>query len=504
MRRELVMGVDVGSTGVKAGLFDRDLVEPVATAAVHYVAHQPSAGISEHSAELLTGSSVAAMRQLAAKLSDTDQVVAIAVCAMMSGGIPIDRRGEALAPYTTTLDQRSDRWLLDNTRQHGDRIFQMTGSAQPVLAAKISWLQEALGGDFRKVAKVLPAGPFVAGRLAGLDAGNAFIDPTYLWMTGLADVRKDSWSSDLADLLSIDASLLPDIRASTDIVGTLDEAVAAETGLVAGTPVVAGSGDQLAGYLGAGLNRPGKAADVAGTYASFAIATAKFSPALVQRHECVRAAIPGLWFTQSFVAGAGLNAGWFCASVVEGRGLDEGASHSDLLDRLSHDAADLPPGADGVFFVPHLGGQAFPLVPTMRGAWLGLSWNHRRDHMFRALLEGLAYEHRLSFQERSAQPGFAKPEEVITYGGGAANALWRQIKADVMGVPYRRLPIADPAARGCAMLAAAGIGMVTNIAEDAPPSLFAGERVEPNADNHAAYRTLVERYDALVRALPAV
>jgi len=504
MARELVMGLDVGSTGVKAALFDpvsdRSLSEPVATATVHYVAHQPTAGISEHAGELLVTASVAAMRELRQTAGPDDQLAAIAVDAMMSGAIPVDADGVALAPYTTTLDRRSDPWLLAATRQHGERIFGFTGSTQPVMAAKIAWLQQALGPGFDRVAKVLPAGPFVAGRLANLPASDSFIDPTYLWMTGLADVRRDQWAIELTGLLAVDPRLLPTIRHSTDVIGHLDNTIASETGWSAGTPIVAGCGDQLAGYLGAGVNRPGMACDVAGTYAVFAVATDHFDAALAQRFECVRAAIPGLYYTQSMVAGGGLNNGWFCASVIEGQGLDEGGRDAGLPERLSRAAAQLPPGAEGLFFIPHLGGQALPLAPDLRGAWLGLHWSHRRAHLFRAVLESNAYEHALSLQEREHQPGFVRPAEVITYGGGAANAVWRQIKADVLGVPYRRLTSADPAARGCALLAAAGAGLIDDLA-GASAAQADADLAQPDARAHAAYVALTQRYEKMLQTL---
>jgi len=507
MARELVMGIDVGSTGVKAVLFDpqsdRLLSEPLASATVSYVAHQPTAGISEHAGELLVASSVRAMRELrqTAVLGATDRLAGIAVCGMISGALPIDADGQALAPYTTTLDRRSDPWLLPASAQHGAQIFGYTGSTQPVMAAKIAWLRTALGARSDRVAKVVPAGSWVAGRLAQLPAGESFIDPTYLWMTGLADVRRDRWADELTELLAVAPTLLPAIRNSTDIIGSLDQTVAAETGWLAGTPIVAGCGDQPAGYLGAGVNCPGMAADVAGTYAVFAVATDCFDAALTQRCECVRAAIPGLYYTQSLVAGGGLNNGWFCAAVLEGRSLEAGARDTDMEATLSRAAAALPPGAEGLFFVPHLGGQALPLAPALRGAWLGLHWSHRREHLFRAVLESIAFEHRLSLQERSLHGGFVPPQAVITYGGGARNAVWRQIKADVLGIAYRRLSISDAAARGCALVAAAGVGLIEDMAASASAILTESEQTQPDAQAHSQYAALVERYEKILHTL---
>jgi len=510
MARELVMGIDVGSTGVKAALFapvsDPLLREPLASATVPYVAHQPSAGISEHAGELLLASSVRAMRELhqTAAVQPTDHLGGIAVCAMISGVLPVAADGRALAPYTTTLDRRADPWLLAASTQHGAQIFACTGSTQPVMAAKIAWLRTALGTGFDRVDKVLPAGPWVAGRLANLPVGESFIDPTYLWMTGLADAQHDRWDEALTELLEVAPSLLPAIGHSTDIIGGLDETIAAETGWLAGTPIVAGCGDQAAGYLGAGVNRPGMAADVAGTYAVFAVATDRFDATLAQRVECVRAAIPGLYYTQSLVAGGGLNNGWFCASVIEGRALDADGRDLDMEASLSRAAGALAPGAEGLFFVPHLGGQALPLASALRGAWLGLHWSHRREHLFRAVLESIAYEHRLSLAERSLQPGFVQPQAVITYGGGAGNAVWQQIKADVLGIPYQRLGISDAAARGCALVAAAGVGLIDDMAASTATVLTEGTPTQPDAQAHAQYAALVDRYEKILRTLAAV
>jgi xylulokinase len=502
MMGAVFIGVDVGSTGVKVGIFDETLLHPVATGSAHYVAHQPVDGVSEHDGGLLYDAACRAIRSavVASDLAPS-RFAGLAVCGMMSGTIPIGMDGQPTGPYTTTLDQRASKWLMDGVRKHGSAIGEQTGSAQPVFAAKIQWIRDEMPDVFRRTAKFMTAGSFVASKLAGLSGSEGFIDPTYLWMTGLADVKMERWSGELCRLLGIDEDCLPSITPSESRIGTLDASTAACTGLVAGMPVYAGCGDQLAGFLGAGLLQPGMAADVAGTYAVFAVTSASFGFDNSGSYETIKAAGADIWVTQSFVAGGGLNNGWFLNSVLNGIRLDEKlAGLEELRDGLEEAARLLPPGSENLIFVPHLGGQALPPRPDVRGAWIGLNWAHRREHLYRAMLEGLAYSHSLSLQRRRQADGYAEPSLVITFGGGARSRLWTQIKADVLGIPFRVLDHDSPATRGCAILAAAGAGK-SLAASAAVEELYNEAAVQPSPDAHAIYSALTGDYAEAVDAL---
>jgi xylulokinase len=219
----------------------------------------------------------------------------------------------------------------------------------------------------RRVEKFVILAGYVAARMAGLPADEAFVDTTYLTATGIADVARATWSEDLCASLSIPLAKLPRIVSSTEVIGSLTPESAARCGLLAGTPIVAGAGDQPAGFLGAGLVRPGMLIDVAGTYPVLSLCTDRFVPDMEGRTvEVWPSAMPGLWHAMTFIIGGGLTHRWFADMVGHGEGADPSAQAREYAD-LDAAAGALPPGSEGVLFLPHLGGRACP--PDTARSW---------------------------------------------------------------------------------------------------------------------------------------
>jgi xylulokinase len=250
--------------------------------------------------------------------------------------------------------------------------------------------------------------------------------------------------------------------------------------------------------------------DTAGTAAVLAGCTDTFMAD--EKHRALltmRSVIPGLWHPLAYVAGGGEALRWFRDTFYAARA---GAPRNEtaeertqgLYERLLALAETAPAGSDGLFFSPHLGGRICPAAPEMRGAWVGFSWGHTQAHFFRAILESVAYEYAFYLRIlREAIPGLALTE-TRAIGGGARGALWNQIKADVLNVPYQRLQRAEFGSWGSAMIAGKAAGIFDDLAAVAAAHAQpAGAPLRPRPAEHAAYEPLVARYVALQEQLLA-
>ncbi len=496
MSQDYLIGVDLGTSAVKTTLFDTDGTA-IAQATREASLYQPAPGVAEQRGENFYDATLETVREVVsqAALSST-AVAAIGFDGQMGGAMAIDRAWRAITPwYTSTLDTRYQPYLNQMLRANGDRLMELSG-ALPLAAPRMQWWKTEHPELYKRIHKVLILANYVAGRMADLSGDEAFIDPSYLTFIGLSDTARRAWSDELADLWGLSLDKLPRIVPATTIVGHLTEAAARACGLAAGVPLVAGAGDQVAGFLGAGLVEVGQLIDVAGTFPVFGTCLDRFL--VDRRYEMLQSLAGPLsdshWYLMMYISGGGLTHRWFShqfAGLEKERAEAEGATVYQLLDAQ---AAHVPPGAEGLLFIPHLVGRACPSDPAVRGAWLGFTWTHQKPHFYRALLESIAYD----FAQALAVLGEYFPQvafhEVSVIGGGANSDLWNQIKADVLGLPYVRLPQADRATLGCAIMAGHAVGLYPDMAETARRFARATDRVEPRPAYHRHYRGYVAAY----------
>lgn len=500
MKEEYVIGVDIGTAGTKAGLFD-STGRLMAKAYEESRLHHPRPGWVEQEMADFYRSAVATVRQTMAQSGvDPSRVAALAICGQMSGIGMIDENWEPVARYDSWLDTRCEPYIRFMQQQGGQEVLRKTG-CPPTYAhgAKIMWWKEERPEVFRKVAKFVVPGSFVAGKMGGLRASEAFVDFTYLHYSGLADIQKISWDHELCRFFGVPIEKLPRIVRPTDTIGYLTPEAARDCGLLAGTPIVAGAGDTTSSYLGAGVVETGILFDVAGTASVLASCTTSYSPDL--RHGtimCTRSAIDGLWNPIAFINGGGLCLRWFreeIAKLETSRAEEQGQDPYEFLDRL---AAEVPPGSDGLLFVPHLGGRVLPAQPNLRGSWVGFSWGQKKGHFYRSILESIAYEYYYYLKIMTELYPEMHFREVRALGGGAKSRLWNQIKADVLNVPYVQVTQEEPAILGCALIAGKAVGMFSDLAKTSQRIVQVRNRVEPRADSHAFYREYAETYIQLI------
>jgi xylulokinase len=329
---------------------------------------------------------------------------------------------------------------------------------------------------------------FVAGRLCGLGADDAYVDFTHLHFSGLADASAGAWSAELAGAIGVDLDKLPRIVAPTDRIGGLTADAARDCGLRPGTPVAAGLGDTAAGMLGAGVVRPGQLLDTAGTASVLGLSTSEFRPDVATRTlVLMRGAVPGQWISLAYLAGGDLL-----------RWLQEVLGGAPLEQLVAEAAAAT---ADGLLFVPHLGGRILPAAPAARGSWIGLDFSHTRGDLVRAALESVAFEYAGFLQRALELYPDTVPLDVRVIGGGSDDRLWNGIKAAALDLSYVRLQRESFSCWGSALVAAAAVGAVDDLGAAALTATAERERVDPDPTLRSLYAGRLRDYRSVVDLL---
>ncbi len=393
MTQKYLIGVDLGTSSTKAGLYDTD-GHLLADATVDVPLYYPAPGVVEQENDDFYRTAAETVSNCVRDSGvDPRDIAAIAFDSQMAGVGSITDSYEPATRFDSWLDMRCQPYIAYLNDHHAEMITRLTGCAPTCdHGPKIMWWQRERPEEYANVAKFLMPSAYVAGKMAGLTADQAFMDYTFIHFSGLSDNQAGTWSTEICEALDIDMDRLPEIVEPWRVIGEVTEEAAREFGLAAGTPIAAGCGDTAANALGAGVVRPGMVFDVAGTASVLAGCTDTFV-ADVEHGALLtmRSVIPGLWNPLAYIAGGGQALRWFRdefeLEAVAGK--DPDAAYAAMI----AEAMDVPPGADGLFFSPHLGGRICPATPEMRGAWLGFSWGHSRAHFFRAVLESVAYEY---------------------------------------------------------------------------------------------------------------
>ena len=480
-----VMGIDLGTSQVKAGLYRQDGTM-IATAAMPVPLRQPAVGRAEQDLDDLRNAAAQASRRcMGDSGTRAEAVQALAIVGQMAGVGLVDRQHRPLAPYDSWLDTRCADITAELGQRLGERITATAGCPPTIsIGPKMAWWQRYEPRTCDDAASFVTAAGYVAGTAAGLRGDQAFIDPTYLHFTSVANGAADDWDGELVTAVGLDQRLLPRIVASTDIVGHLTFDAAELFGLPRGLPIAAGCGDTAASALGAGVLDPGEAFDVAGTAAVFGICRESYVSDPTTTLMIMRAALPGRWYALAYVAGAGQLIDWTC------RELFGEVDSDDAYHRLGAAADAASAGSGGIIVSPHVSGRVAPAAPAMRGAVIGLSSISTREDLARATLESIAFEYR-RYAELSRTADRSRPaRHIIGMGGGARSATWNQIKADVLQIPYRPVIGVDAGTRGAAAVAMTAIG-------DRVPPLPAtayGPTAKPHTGSREAYDDLYRRY----------
>jgi len=487
MPEKAVLGIDLGTQSTKAALVALD-GRPLGSHAVPVDFTRPKPGWGEQPAETLVESAVAAIATLVGRFSDVD-VVGISIAAQMGGAIGIDADFRPLTPHELWLDTRADQDRAELLEAFGEEIQAKNGIIPFVTPRVCRWLRldPALGDS---LARVVAPGGYLAGRLTGARADDAVCDRTQANLFGCFDVGNNSWDEDLAARSGLPPRLLPRIADAFEIVGGISAEIAGRTGLKPGTPVAAGMGDGTGGWLAAGGIRPGICIDTSGSSAHFAVTVDRFTSDPSGLLTCMPSAAPGRFYLLGFTTGTGLAHKWLRDSY--GRSYEE-------LESL---ARAVPSGSNGIIAVPHFNGRVSPFEAAMKGAFIGFDDKTGPGDFYRALLEAGAYELKgwLAAAQRLAPD--LRLSTVVNVGGGAQNALWNQIKADVTGLTLRTAQPEVNAARGAALAAGVATGTVDLWTNDwFAPAYLGAQMFSADAGSAERYAAWSDSYGRLIDQL---
>ncbi len=487
----LLLGLDIGTSGGRAILFD-PAGRPVAQATERWAPHVPRADWAQLDAEAIWASALGMLRAVQARAPE-GRLAAMAVSAQLTT-VFLDAAGAPVFPVLPWLDRRAEaeaRLLEAEAGREGLAAVAGRRAAAERPAAIARWLQRHEPAAWSRTACVCTLKDFLVFRLTGRLA----TDEPHASYSLLFDVTRRRWDAGLCALAGVPAGRLPEVLPSPALAGRVHGAAAEQSGLPAGIPVAAGGPDGTLAALGAGLTMPAVGVDVAGTTdVVFACLSApKLDPkggVVANAHAC-----PDRWLLGGPTTTTGGMLAWFAEHV---------AGETDF-ERLMREAAGLPPGAEGVRCLPALSGERTPVWDAgARAAFAGLGLAHRRAHLVRAILEACACVVR---RVHAAIAGLGEVvEEMRLVGGAAESPLWAQIRADVLGLPVRRMPVRDASALGAAMLAAVAAGLFPDVVTAAQAMSGGGELLCPDAAAHARYEEVYaafERMQALLRGLEA-
>ena len=485
-----LLGIDSSTTATKALLIDA-AGGVVAVASTSYPFERPRPGWTEQRPDQFWDGTVKSIRAALDKAGATGQdVAAVGLTGQMHGMCLLDGHGEVIRPAILWNDQRTVRQCEAISQAIGaQRVLDITGN--PVLtgftAPKILWTRENEPDAYRRVAKVLLPKDYVRYRLSG----EFFSDVSDASGTSLLNVRDRQWSDEALVALDIPRAWLPEVTESPVVSSRVSREAAAVTGLLAGTPIVGGAGDQAAGAVGSGIVREGLVSIALGTSGVVFAASDAYRVEREGRLHAFCHAVPGMWHLMGVMLSAAGSFQWYHDSVAPDLSFDD----------LTAEAAGAPTGAEGLLFLPYLTGERMPYPdPAARGAWVGLTVRHGRGHLTRAVLEGVGYGLKDGFELMRAA-GLGAAEQVRVSGGGAKSALWRGILASILDANLATVNTTEGAAYGAALLAGVGAGVWPDVraACDRTVRVTGEDRADPAAV--ATYRSAYPLYHGLYAAL---
>ncbi len=479
-----ILTFDLGTTACKTTLFDLK-GQILAQAEKEYLLYHPQPMWAEQEAEDWWEAAVETCRQVLA--GQEAEVLGIGLSSQRETMVPISKDGKPLSRAIVWMDRRAHREAEELSRQAGrENLHQRTGMIpdSTFSATKLFWWQRHAQAIMREAVTFLQPKEYLAFRLTGVAA----TEPSLASRTMLYDIRKGEWCQDLVELVGLRPEQLPPLVSSTDVVGKLTAQAAEILGLPSGVPVVAGGGDRQCEALGAGISGQ-LAMESTGTTSNLSFATAQLPAELDARVVSSCHALPGQWLIEQGLTTTGSILRWYRDNFAGPERMaaeDLGISTYDLISRQ---AANAKAGANKLLLLPFfMGAKATRWNPDARGVVFGLTLDHGRKELARAVMEGVAYELRACLDVLAGMKML--PERIVLMGGGSKGELWNQIKANVTGFAVGLPRQTEAASLGAFILAGAGIGLFLDPAATS-------QSINPVVRHFEVNRREKETYDGL-------
>ena len=506
---DTLLGIDIGTTGVKAALFAAEDGRALSSAFVDYPLYHPHPGWAEQNPEDWWQATLVTIKRCLTEGEKEGalpaEVRGVGLSGQMHGVVLLDEDYKVLRPCIIWSDQRSEaqsRWMTEHVG--ASRLIDLVSNpALPGFSApKALWVRDNEPEIFARARVMLLPKDYIRFRLTGTLA----MEISDAAGTCLFDVQHGTWSREVLEAIGFDPTLLPPVVPAAAIAGVITPEVEQSTGLPAGTLVAGGGADNACGAVGNGVVRAGLALVSIGT--SGVVLAHTDRPQVdrsgpVPRIHTFNHAVPGAWYLMGVTQAAGLSLRWLRDNI----GLPERAlerwTELDAYALLTREAEGAPAGSHGLLFLPYLQGERTPhLDAYARGGWIGLTSSHDRRDLVRSVLEGVAFSLKDCFSI-IAEQGLSL-EQVRATGGGAKSHLWRQIIADVLDVELVTTSAQEGPAFGAALLAGVASGIYGSIAQACDATVRVVERTMPRPAEARVYANLYEQFRALYPALKPI
>jgi len=498
MKETLLMSVDLGTSFIKAGVYNPDSI-CVAESSEPVRDYRPAPGIFIQKGDELFDSVLTCIKSVCVLIGDrAAHVEAIAFTGQMAGFMGVSKDWDDITTWSCSLDSRympyADRQMIELK----DSFYSISGTNFPQMAPKFAWFSNEFPDKAKKIAKYLMISGYVIGRIGGLSIDEAIMDKSYTSWTGLADVQNGTWSSEICSAVGINQENLPKIVDCNTVCGRLSPEYAVLTGLKSGIPLVAGAGDKIAGCLGSATVEDGEMVLEASSYGEISCCVSDFRPDITERRfDILPSAIPGKFFATHFAAGSGITLDWFVNNFAKSSNQDLG----EAFKKLEKEIVNLKPGCDGLTAIGLLGGSSMPSDGDLRGMWMGFDWSHKPEHFYRALIESYTYDFSLAINRvKALYPEYNSPV-VKMIGGGAKSPAWLQMSADIEGKDYVTVNRKDVSMWGACILAGNAVGLFKDMRETAKQHIKIKEIYKPDPSRKNIYEKQRDLYGQLLTEL---
>ncbi|MDO4788456.1 MAG: xylulokinase [Johnsonella sp.] len=489
---KVLLGIDIGTSSCKTALFNEE-GKLLSSASSAYLVYYPKAGYAQQDPVDWWKAVCRSTKEVLDKSGvNAGDIIGIGVDGQSWSAIPLDRQGDVLCPTPIWMDTRAEEICARLREQIGEEVlFEVSGNPlkPSYTMPKVLWYKEESPEIYNKTDKILQSNSYIVYRLTGKITQD--LSQGYGW--SCFNMREGKWDRELCRELGIEDSFLPEIHPCHQVVGNVSRKAAQETGLCEGTPVVAGALDAACATLGAGVVKPGQTQEQGGQAGGMSIC--------MDSYKADRNLILGFhassdrWLLQGgTVGGAGVMK-WFEKEFAA-----EERMQSDSFEALNDLAKKIPPGSEGVVFLPYMAGERTPIWdPYAKGVFYGLDFSKSRGHFLRAAMEGVAFSLRHNIE--TAEAAGACVDVLRAVGGAANSALWMQIKADITGKAIC-VPSSDTATTlGAVLLAGVGVRLYKDFEDAVGRTIRDRAYYEPDPKNREIYDRNYEIYRELYESL---
>jgi len=487
MTSTLLAAIDLGTSYIKVAIYKTN-GECQALSTKEMKIDNPASGVFLQSGDYIFDSVLTCFKDALNNIEDPSSIKSIAFTGQMAGVMGVDENLNDITSWSCSLDTRYYPYAKKMLQNHSRLLVEISGTNSPLMAPKIEWFEKEFPEEAARIKKYLMISSYIIAKLAKSKIEDTTIDSSFITWTGLADIANCSWSKRLCDLVGISVDKLPRITKSNEKVAILDPEYSTMLGLNSDVALVSGSGDKVAGILGAGVFDTNELVFEASSYGAVSCLVERYIPNLkTMNYDALLNATDNSYILHKYIPGSGIIIKWFKDNFCGGQDFAE----------IDLEAKDITVGSNSLMCIGLLSGSSMPFNENIKGLFLGHTLNHRPAHFYRSLLESYAYEISLTIDAIRTHYTNSNMQSIKMIGGGANSAVWPQIIADVCNLRVDIMSRNDEALWGTALLAGNAVGIIEDTAQTANNHIFVKQSYMPILDNHLKYKKYINFYNKL-------